>query len=110
MASGPSKAEAMRLTSGWNPPLLSRVFSMPATRRSYLFCLFGDELSARGAMRADRDVDRRGLVLAAARKLGVLGGRPHGFLDAIARLLLVLFAGGLVPTGQRDNRDRNTAG
>src|SRR6516162_11493202 len=61
-------------------------------------------------MLADRDVDRRGLVLATARKLGVLGGRLHGFLDAIARLRLVLFAGGLAPTGQRDDRDRDTAG
>src|SRR6516165_8596013 len=74
------------------------------------FCFFGDSLSGRSAMLADRDVDRRGLVVAAARKLGVLGGRLHGFLDAIARLLLVMFAGGLVPTGQRNDRDRNAAG
>src|SRR3984893_2907643 len=73
-------------------------------------CLFGDDLSARSAMLADRDIDRRGLVVAAPRKLGVLGGRLHGFLDAIARLFLVLFAGGLVPTGLRDDRDRDTAG
>src|SRR5580693_6684544 len=101
----------MRLTSAWNPPLLPRVFSMPTTRRSYPFFASSAMISPLGAMLADRDVDRRGLVVVAApRKLGVLGGRLHGFLDAIARLLLVLFAGGLVPTGQRDDRDRDTAG
>src|SRR5262249_60137411 len=90
--------------------LAARVFDARDEKVVSFFCLFGDDLSGRSAMLADRDVDRCGLVVAAPRKLGVLGGHLHGFLDAIARLLLVLFASGLIPAGQRDDRDRNTAG
>src|SRR5215470_1600938 len=90
--------------------LAARVFDARDEKVVSFFCLFRDGLSGRSAMLADRDVDRCGLVVAAARKLGVVGGRLHGFLDAIARLVLVLFAGGLVLTGQRDDRDRKTAG
>src|SRR5262245_36918049 len=90
--------------------LAARALEARAETVASFFCLFRDDLSGRSAMLADRDVDRCGLVVAAPRKLGVLGGRLHGFLDAIARLLLVLFASGLIPAGQRDDRDRNTAG
>src|SRR5215469_10060077 len=90
--------------------LAARVFDARDEKVVSFFCLFRDDLSGRSAMLADRDVDRCGPVVAAPRKLDVLGGRLHGSLDAIARLILVLFGGGLVLTGPRDARARNTAG
>src|SRR5215471_11760711 len=107
MASGPSKAEAMRLTFGWNPPLLPRAFSMPATRRSYPFFASSAMISPVEArcLRIVTSTDAASSSLLWASLVS-----SHRFLDAITRLLLVLFVGGLVLTGQRDDRDRNTVG
>ena len=72
----------------------ARVFDAHDEKVVSLFCLFRDGLSGRSVMLANRDVDRRGLVVAALRKRGVLGGRLDGFLDAIF-LRLLWFAAGL---------------
>src|SRR5215813_1504125 len=88
----------------------ARVFDAHDEKVVSLFCLFRDGLPARSVMLANGDVDRGGLVVAARRKGGVLGGRPDGFLDAIARSLRLLFAAGLVPLRQRQDRDRDAAG
>src|SRR6516225_10320931 len=86
----------------------ARVFDAHDEKVVSLFCLFRDGLPGRSVMLAYRDVDRRGLVVAALRKRGVLGGRLDGFLDAIF-LRLFLFAAGLVAVRQRQDRDRDAA-
>src|SRR5262245_55767668 len=87
----------------------ARVFDAHDEKVVSFFCLFRDGFPARSVMLANGDVDRGGLVVAALRKRGVLGGRPDGFLDAIARFLL-LFAAALGPVRQRQDRDRDAAG
>src|SRR5262245_23280924 len=60
------------------------------------FRLLRDCFPGAGILFANRHVDRRGLVLAFLRRLGLVGGRLDGFLGAIARFLLqVLFVAGL---------------
>src|SRR5262249_12354662 len=86
----------------------ARVFDAHDEKVVSLFCLFRDGLPGRSVMLAYRDVDRRGLVVAALRKRGVLGGRLDGFLDAIF-LRLLLFATGLAAVRQRQDRDRDAA-
>src|SRR5258708_19337547 len=90
----------------------ARVFDAHEQKVVSFFCLFRDSLPGRSIMLANRDVDRRALVLAALRKLGVLGGRLDGVLDAIARFLVLLLAvlAGLALARQRQDRDRNAAG
>ena len=88
----------------------ARVFDAHDEKVVSFFCLFRDGLPARSVMLANGDVDRGGLVVAALRKGGVLGGRPDGFLDAIVRFLRLLFAAGLGPVRQRQDRDRDAAG
>src|SRR5262249_837979 len=88
----------------------ARVFDAHDEKVVSFFCLFRDGLPARSVMLAKGDVDRGGLGVAALGKRGVVGGRPDGFLDAIARFLLLLFAAALGPVRQRQDRDRDAAG
>src|SRR5262249_41393505 len=88
----------------------ARVFDAHDEKVVSLFCLFRDGLPARSVMLANGHVDRGALVVAALRKGCVLGGRPDGFLDAIARFLRLLFAAGLILVRQRQDRDRDAAG
>src|SRR5262245_52623397 len=90
--------------------LNARVFGAHRDQVVSFFCLFRDGFPARSVVLANGDVDRGGLVVAALRKRGVLGGRPDGFLDAIVRFLPLLFAAALGPVRQRQDRDRDAAG
>src|SRR6516164_5199323 len=90
--------------------LAARVFDAHDEKVVSFFCFFRDGLFGRSVMLADRDVDRRRFLVAAPRKLDVLGGRPHGFFEVVAKFLLLLFAAGLGPVRQRQDRDRDAAG
>src|SRR5262249_17300524 len=87
----------------------ARVFDAHDEKVVSFLCLFRDGPPARSVRLANGDVARGGLVVAALRKGGVLGDRPDGFLDAIARFLRLLFAAGLVLARQRQDRDRDAA-
>src|SRR5262249_49773730 len=65
-----------------------------------------DRFFGRSVVFADCHVERWRRVISALRTLDIVGGRLDCFLDAIARRLVVVFAG-LAPVRQRQHRDWN---
>src|SRR5262249_21975926 len=78
------------------PALAARMLDADKQKVVAFFRLLRDCFPGAGILFANRHVDRRGLVLALLRRLGLVVGGVDGFLGAIARFLLqVLFAAGL---------------